>query len=377
MSRNRPRIKLSESVYGDALKVDRDAGVIRGVKILGRESKNGRTYSDRAMREAATLYEGRKVNIDHMMREGSERPFRDVFGELRNVHMKEGAVYGDLHFLKSHPLAEQVCEAAERFPTQFGLSHDAEGRTARQGGKLIVESVIAVHSVDLVNTPATNAGLFESVASTGKDRRMKIKLRELVESLDHKVYRARLQEMDPGVGDYTAEMPEESADMSAEDQIDSAFRAMVMAVYDDGSLDDTGKLAKIKQLLQTKSKLTTGAEPATETAPTTEGDKAEKAMAESFKKIQEKLDAVDAFLLRESCRSLIEAAGKQVTPERVELLAKAADDNARAKLVESWPGAAIPVKKPGQVNLKEAVVHPSHLQSALKSPEDFVRALHS
>lgn len=367
MSRNRPRIKLSESVYGDALKVDREAGVIRGVKILGKESKNGRTYSDRAMREAATLYEGRKVNIDHMMREGSERPFRDVFGELRNVHMKEGGVYGDLHFLKSHPLAEQVCEAAERFPTQFGLSHDAEGRTARQGGKLIVESVIAVHSVDLVNTPATNAGLFESVASTGKERRMKIKLRELVESLDHKVYRARLQEMDPGVGDYTAEMPEESADMSAEDQIDSAFRAMVMAVYDDESLDDAGKLAKIKQLLQTKSKLTTGAEPATEPTPTPEGDKTDPKMAESLAKLQATLDAI---ALRESCRSLIEEAGKQVTPERLDLLAKAADDTTRAKLVESWPGAVSATKKPGSVSLlRESTIdkYPTDRKEFLRS----------
>lgn len=374
MSRQNHRVKLAESVYGDALKVDREAGVIRGVKILGKESKNGRTYSDRAMQQAATLYEGRKVNIDHMMREGAERPFRDVFGELRNVSLKEGAVYGDLHFLKSHPLAEQVCEAAERFPTQFGLSHDAEGRTARQNGKLIVESVIAVHSVDLVNTPATNAGLFESVTSTGKERRMKLKLRELVESLDHKVYSARLKEMDPGVGDMPAEMPEDMGEMSAEDQISSAFRAMVMAVLDDSGLDVAGKVAKIKQILQTQEKLTTGNEPAADTTTTTESDTPEDKMAESLAKLQATLDAIT---LRESCRTLIEGAGKQVTPERLELLAKAKDEAARAKLVESWPGAMTAAKKPGQVNLKEAAVHPSHLQSALKSPEDFAKALRS
>lgn len=374
MSRQNHRVKLAEAVYGDALKVDREAGVIRGVKILGKESKNGRTYSDRAMQQAAGLYEGRKVNIDHMMREGSERPFRDVFGELRNVRMQDGAVYGDLHFLKSHPLAEQVCEAAERFPTQFGLSHDAEGRTARQNGKLIVESVIAVHSVDLVNTPATNAGLFESVKSTGKERTMRIKLRELVESLDHKVYSARLKEMDPGVGDMPAEMPEDMGEMSAEDQISSAFRAMVMAVLDDETLDVLGKVAKIKQILQTQEKLTTGNEPATDTTTTTESDTPEDKMAESLAKLQATLDAIT---LRESCRTLIEGAGKQVTPERLELLAKAKDDAARAKLVESWPGAVAAAKKPGQVNLKEAAVHPSHLQSALKSPEDFAKALRS
>lgn len=351
MSRQNHRVKLSEAVYGDSLKVDRETGVIRGVKILGSESKNGRTYTPQAMAQAAKLYEGRKVNIDHMMREGTERPFRDVFGELRNVRLEEGAVYGDLHFLKSHPLAEQVCEAAERFPTQFGLSHDAEGRTARQGGKLIVESVIAVHSVDLVNTPATNAGLFESVTSTGKERRMKLKLRELVESLDHKVYTARLKEMDTGVGDMPAEMPEEAGDMSAEDQITGAFRSMVIAVLDDESLDVPGKVAKIKQILQTQEKLTTGSEPTAETTPTTESDTPEDKMAESLSRLQKTLDAIT---LRDSCRTLIEGAGKQVTPERLELLVKAKDDAARTKLVESWPGASATVKKPGAVHLKES-----------------------
>lgn len=351
MSRQNHRVKLSEAVYGDSPKVDREAGVIRGVKILGAESKNGRTYTPQAMAQAAKLYEGRKVNVDHMLREGQDRPFRDVFGELRNVELREGGVYGDLHFLKSHPLAEQVCEAAERFPTQFGLSHDAEGRTARRDGKLIVESVVAVHSVDLVNTPATNAGLFESVRKTGKERTMKVKLRELVESIGHKVYTARLQEMDPGVGEMSAEMPEDSGDMNAEDQISSAFRAMVMAVLDDTGLDVSGKVAKIKQILQTQEKLTTGNEPAAEPTPTPEGDKTDPKMAESLAKLQATLDAIT---LRESCRSLIEAAGKQVTPERMELLAKAADNAARAKLVESWPAQNVATRKPGAVTLRES-----------------------
>ena len=202
---------------------------------------------------------------------------------------------------------------------------------------------------------------------------MKLKLRELVESLDHKVYSARLKEMDPGVGDMPAEMPEDMGEMSAEDQISSAFRAMVMAVLDDETLDVAGKVAKIKQILQTQEKLTTGNEPATDPAPSDPAP-TDAGMAESLKKLQATLDAI---ALRESCRTLIEGAGKQVTPERLELLANAKDESARAKLVESWPGAVAAAKKPGQVNLKEAAVHPSHLQSALKSPEDFAKALRS
>lgn len=40
------------------LRIDTEGAVIHGVKILGSESKNGRSYSHQAMREAINLYEG-------------------------------------------------------------------------------------------------------------------------------------------------------------------------------------------------------------------------------------------------------------------------------------------------------------------------------
>lgn len=365
--------KLREDVYGPSTKVDREAGVIRGVKILGKESKNGRTYSDRAMSDAAKLYEGRKVNIDHMPKNATERPFRDVFGELRNIRQEADGIYGDLHFLKSHAMAEQVCEAAERFPGQFGLSHDADGKVTRHAGRLIVESVIAVHSVDLVNTPATNAGLFESVAPTGKAKAVKLKLRELVESLDHKVYSARLKEMDPSVGDMQAEMPEESGDMGAEDQISAAFKAMVNAVLDDTSMDVAGKVAKIKQILQTQEKLLTGNEPAKPAdAPTPESNATDKAM-ESITKLTARLEA---FELREACRLMLADANVENTADRMKLLTEAADESARKKLVESWPKITVAAVKKPSVTLKEsAPISETRLSESLKSPDAFLRAL--
>ena len=76
--------------------------------------------------------------------------------------MTSAGVYGDLHYLKSHPQAELVAEAAERNPNRIGLSHHAEGTVRMDGSRVIFETVERVHSVDLVQTPATNAGLFES-----------------------------------------------------------------------------------------------------------------------------------------------------------------------------------------------------------------------
>ena len=66
---------LRENVASGNHKVDREAGVIRDVRILGRESQNGRTYSQHALEQACRLYQNVKVNIDHPDRStpGAER----------------------------------------------------------------------------------------------------------------------------------------------------------------------------------------------------------------------------------------------------------------------------------------------------------------
>lgn len=164
-SPDRSTIRITEAVYQDvAPQIDREAGIIRRVKILGRKSDNGRVYSDQAIKEAAALYNNVKVNIDHPQGEKGDvtRPLADTFGTLRDIDLAEDGVYGNLHYLKSHPLAETVCEAAERMPTQLGLSHNAEGRITSDDKQDVVESVECVYSVDLVSRPATNYSLFES-----------------------------------------------------------------------------------------------------------------------------------------------------------------------------------------------------------------------
>lgn len=148
--------------------VDRDAGVIRGVKVLGAVSKNGREYSQAAMSQAARMYEGLDVNVNHPDRSkpNSERKIEDAFGWLEAVQIKSDGVYADLHYLREHPSAGLVAEAAERRSTRMGLSHNATGSVHKVNGKNVVESIDRVLSVDLVQNPATNAGLFESQQRT-------------------------------------------------------------------------------------------------------------------------------------------------------------------------------------------------------------------
>lgn len=147
---------------GVSLKVDRERGLIRGVKILGVESRNGRQYNPAAIREAKGLYEGIAVNIDHA--EGGEpRSYGDRIGRLSLIEARADGLYGDLRVNPAHPLAERLFWDAENMPENVGLSHDATGKTKRRDGKTVVESITAVRSVDLVAEPATTAGLFEHV----------------------------------------------------------------------------------------------------------------------------------------------------------------------------------------------------------------------
>lgn len=150
--------------HGATLRVDREAGVIRGVKILGLSSKNGRSYEEKALQKAVPLYEGVKVNVNHA-RGGvfAPRDYEERLGVIRNAAFQEGrGLYGDLHFNPKHALAEQLAWDAEHAPQNVGLSHNVEARLKPSGSGAAVEEILKVLSVDLVADPATTSGLFES-----------------------------------------------------------------------------------------------------------------------------------------------------------------------------------------------------------------------
>lgn len=157
-------MQLLEFTIGASPKVCRDERVIRDVKFLGRVSKNGRTYSDRALTEAARMYEGLKINLNHPDKStpGAERPIQDAFGWAANPVVRGDGVYGDLYYIESHPCCGMILEAAERNPRRFGFSHNAQGEVSNKNGRVIVESITSVVSLDIVQNPATTNGLFES-----------------------------------------------------------------------------------------------------------------------------------------------------------------------------------------------------------------------
>ena len=148
---------------GVRMGVDRLAGVIRGVKILGLESRNGRTYLPEALAAAAPLYEGAKVNVNHPKGgPAGPRDYQDRIGVIRSVKAGGEGLFADFHFNPKHALAEQLLWDAERAPENVGFSHNVEARTTRRGDRVVVEAITRVQSVDLVADPATTRGLFEA-----------------------------------------------------------------------------------------------------------------------------------------------------------------------------------------------------------------------
>jgi hypothetical protein len=154
---------------GAAMRVDRQAGVIRGVKILGTESRNGRTYLPEALAQATSLYEDAKVNVNHPKTgAGAPRDYQDRIGAIRDVAARPDGLFADFHFNPKHQLAEQLAWDAEHAPENVGFSHNVEARTARRGDRVVVEAILRVQSVDLVADPATTRGLFESGGGAGE-----------------------------------------------------------------------------------------------------------------------------------------------------------------------------------------------------------------
>lgn len=145
------------------LRVDRRNGLIRGVKLLGLRSRNGRIYLPEALAQACPLYEGAKVNVNHApLPLGMARDYRDRIGVVRQVRFvdKEG-LFADLVYNPKHALAEQLAWDAEHLPENVGLSHHVLARTRQEGQETIVEAILHVYSVDLVADPAATSGLFE------------------------------------------------------------------------------------------------------------------------------------------------------------------------------------------------------------------------
>lgn len=351
----RPRNKsfsLLEDVYSPHIKtesIDEAAGVIRGVKILGRISKNkGREYTDAALTEACQRYERCGVNIDHPDRKNpdAERSVTEKLGWFESCEVRDDGVYGDLNYLKSHPYSAMLVEVAKRDPSQLGFSHNAAGKGRSVGKKEFIESIEKIRSVDLVQKPATTNGLFESEEPVKT-------LKQFIEGIEgispEKTLLLNLMEEDAEMA--AAEAPEMPAASSSEDQIKAAFRQAVMAAFDDEALDSKATLSKIKDILKAYDKLTGQAkeEKAAPAETPAEGGDSTSAM----ESVQAELAELKA---KNEVRDLFESQDVRATSERISALVHL-DGPARKALLATFKKAdqsEVSIRKPTSRSIMES-----------------------
>jgi len=233
------------------LRVDREAGIIHGVKVLGLTSSNNRRYTKEAVAKAikAGLYDGAKVFVDHPSRQGEMRSAADLLGRLRNARLGEDGIYADLHANTAHPMWPRVAEDAEKRLALYGLSHNAEAGDYRfESGQQVVTEISRVESVDLVSAPATNRNLWEGA-------KVPIPLKQWLEerTTDRTIpanVRRRLFEMAQEIGTF----PEQDEPMMADEPPPVDGRQLlaqaVAALMQSGDAGDHDLATKVMRLLK-------------------------------------------------------------------------------------------------------------------------------
>lgn len=169
-------------------RVDEQSGRISDVALLGRVSKNDRIYTEQAMKEAAQLYQGARVYLDHptdreLKRRDGVRSVRDLVGRIQNPRHAGDRVRGDIDLIES-PDRDRILSLAQKAPELVGASHRARGEVCVRGdGTQVVESLETVHAIELVTEPATVSGLNEAAGGSSSGRRRDLSLEEAHDEL--------------------------------------------------------------------------------------------------------------------------------------------------------------------------------------------------
>lgn len=178
------KLTLFAAVAGS--RVDREAGILRGVSVIteGEAKGHGMVVDSVTIQQvkacAETYVDGLRVKMDHYT--GIDA----MVGVLRDFVIDGIQLRADLHLIKSHEDFEKILEMAETIPGSFGLSISFSGEEEEvempdddagevepnsgelpSGGTEIVKAArcMEIYSADLVDQPAANpTGLFQAMS---------------------------------------------------------------------------------------------------------------------------------------------------------------------------------------------------------------------
>ncbi len=167
--------KLCESFLLPAQpELDEEKGILRNVKVLGLESKNGKRYTKDAVKGALPLIEGARAFFDHAEEDehGNDKPRKvsERFGRFKEAYQdKHGEAFANLHYNPHHERAASFVWFVKNDPVGIGCSIVGAGKgSTDSSGIKVVEQITRIASVDIVDGPATVSGLFEQVQHKGK-----------------------------------------------------------------------------------------------------------------------------------------------------------------------------------------------------------------
>ncbi len=151
------------NIFNENSRIDEANGLISGVCVFRRESKNNRIYSKTAETSLIGFLEGARCLMDHgnMF---SGQSVGDLIGEFHNPRRYNGGVYADLEVLNNAKSRSLLFEIAENKPSLAGFSINARGKfndATDSLGRDQVDDILALYSADWVSNPACTDGMYE------------------------------------------------------------------------------------------------------------------------------------------------------------------------------------------------------------------------
>jgi len=154
----------TDCIFTEATNINEETGTIENTVMITPVSKNGRTYSEKAMDDIVRLGKDTAAFDGHSMWGEGQSIFSDLVGHHTNLRKtSEGNVLSDFKPMESRfSLMSEL--AKKRIPKiGFSLVSYGESEIQKIDGKpfAVITKVEEVESCDLVHNPATTKTLFE------------------------------------------------------------------------------------------------------------------------------------------------------------------------------------------------------------------------
>lgn len=186
------------------------------VRIIEGDTQGSSAYYSKEMLEAHSdvVKEGTRIYIDHMQEgERPERKAASLAGTFASDSFYEnGSLYAEIELFSDQ--VEWVKERAKK--GVIGLSIHGSGQTIEENGRIVAQSLDAIHSVDIVTHAGAGGAFIEMTESDSQKEEIMELPKELLEALDNQD--KQIQAAVEGMTEATQKMSEVLESMAQQEQ---------------------------------------------------------------------------------------------------------------------------------------------------------------